>query len=88
MILGLWVGYRWVWQWVLVAVAVGLGDGCWWRWVGLGFVMGFSLFHNGFCGFYCVLQWVLMGSRVGWDSNGGGGLGILLMVVICVVVFG
>ena len=34
-----------------------------------------------------VLQWVLMGSGVGWVSNGGGGLGIMLMVVICVVVF-
>ena len=29
-----------------------------------------------------------MGSGVGWVSNGGGGLGIMLMVVICVVVFG
>ena len=35
-----------------------------------------------------ILQWVLMGSGVGWVSNGGGGLGIMLMVVIYVVVFG
>ena len=41
----------------------------------------------GFGGFQCVLQWVLMSSGVGWVSDGGGGLGIMLMVVICVVVF-
>ena len=42
----------------------------------------------GFGGFQCVLQWVLIGSGVGWVFDDGGGLGIMLMVVICVVVFG
>ena len=61
-------------QWWLVVVGWVL------QWVSVCFTMGFG-------GFQCVLQWILMGSGVGWVSNGGGGLGIMLMVVICVVVF-
>ena len=60
----------------------GYGSGCgqWWL-VAVGWV--------GFCsGFQFVSQWVLMGSGVGWVFDGGGGLGVMLMVVICVVVFG
>ena len=66
-------------MWAVVAGGGGLG----WvlQWVSVCFTMGFG-------GFQCVLQWVLMSSGVGWVSDGGGGLGIMLMVVICVVVFG
>ena len=66
-------------MWAVVAGGGGLG----WvlQWVSVCFTIGFD-------GFQCVLQWVLMGSGVGWVFDGGGGLGIMLMVVICVVVFG
>ena len=62
----------------------GCGSGCgrWWlvavdwvlQWVSVCFTVGFG-------GFQCVLQWVSMGSRSGLVSDGGGGLGILLMAV-------
>ena len=55
---------------------------------GLGFVVGFGLFHNGFWWISVCFVVALMGSGVGWVSDGGGGLGIMLMVVICVVIFG
>ena len=29
-------------------MVVGMGGGGWWRWVGLGFAVDFSLFHSGF----------------------------------------
>ena len=69
---------------------MGVGGDGWWWWVGLGWVLQCVsvCFAMGFSGFQCVLQWVLMGSGVGWVSDGGGGLGIMLMVVIYVVVFG
>jgi len=33
--------------WVSVGLAMSFGGG-WWQWVGLGFTVGFSLFHSGF----------------------------------------
>ena len=53
--------------WVLVGLAMGIngcGSGCG-RWVGLGFVMGFSLFHNGF-------RWISVCFVVGFDGQWSG----------------
>ena len=33
---------------MVVGVGVGVGGGGWWQWVGLGFAVGFSLFHSRF----------------------------------------
>ena len=80
-----------IWFWVCGLGIGGFGNGYQWLvavgWV--GFCSGFQFVSQWVSmDFSCVLQWVLMGSGVGWVSNGGGGLGIMLMVVICVVVFG
>ena len=60
---------------------MGVGGAGGWRWVGLGFAVDFSLFHSGF-------QWILVfcsgfqwAVAVGWVSDGGGGLGFLMMAV-------
>ena len=73
-----------IWFWVCGLGIGGCGSGCgrWWlvavdwvlQWVSVCFTVGFG-------GFQCVLQWVSMGSRSGLVSDGGGGLGILLMAV-------
>ena len=61
---------------------MGVGGAGGWRWVGLGFAVDFSLFHSGF-------QWILVfcsgfqwAVAVGWVSDGGGGLGFLMMAVV------